>query len=96
MERRCGLVNPACACHCVRQVPFALQVGMIDPAALRFATHPVRELPDEMARARLHEIERLERATAVFRSHPNYAAPAAFAGIVKRLVDSGEFRVLAG
>jgi RNA polymerase sigma factor (sigma-70 family) len=96
MERRCGLVNPACVCRCARQAPFALHVGMIDPAALRFATHPIRELPDEMAWARLHEIEKLERATAVFRSHPDYAAPAAFAGLVKRLVDSGDFRVLDG
>lgn len=95
MSHRCGLVNPASACRCARQVPFAVSIGLVDPGALRFATHPARARPDAATVERMREIESLEHVTGVFRSHPAYAAPIAFTGLVRRLVDSGQFRVLA-
>ena len=111
MTRQCGLVNPESACRCAKQIPFALHAGMVDPAHLRFATHPAYPAqpahdgrPSPRAAAghavkhavqnRMRELEVLEDITAVFRSHPSYAAPAAFAAAMKNLIASGKFAVL--
>lgn len=93
MGQRCGLVNPESPCRCARQVPFALHAGLVDREHPRLATHPVRRDEDEGGQERVRELERLERATAVFRSHPRYAAPEAFAARMKELIASGAFRV---
>ncbi|MBI3973986.1 MAG: RNA polymerase sigma factor [Chloroflexi bacterium] len=110
MSRQCGLVNHERPCRCAVQIPFAVHAGIVDPARPRFATHPVRMRhgagpagPDEarppersdQAIARMRELETLEKITAVFRSHPDYAAPDVFAGAIKGLVDSGKFGVLS-
>ena len=89
MQARCGLVDESNPCRCAGQVPYALQVGLVDPAHLRFATHPTR------AAAGVRELERLERVTAVFRAHPEYAAPAALAEGLREQIGSGRYGVLA-
>lgn len=70
-------------------VSVATQIGLVDPQELRFATHPTR------AAAGVRELERLERVTAVFRSHPDYAAPTALASGLKEVIATRKYAVLA-
>jgi len=39
-------------------------------------------------------MEELQSAAALFRSHPSYAAPRAYAENIRTLVESGRFAVL--
>jgi hypothetical protein len=40
-------------------------------------------------------MEELQSAAALFRSHPRYAAPRAYAESIRKLVESGRFAVLS-
>jgi RNA polymerase sigma factor (sigma-70 family) len=96
MQRKCGIVNPDNPCRCARRVNCAIQKGYLDPNRLLFAGHPAQARSDPMILARIHEIEVLERAAAVFHSHPNYTASEKFVEGIKKLVDSGGFKILGG
>lgn len=96
MDRRCGLVNANAACQCGRQVRPAIQSGRLDPAQLTYAAHPTVPSPlspAETAHAR-GEIVALGRVAGVFRSHPQYRAPADFVAAVRQLVAAGTLRIL--
>jgi hypothetical protein len=43
---------------------------------------------------KMHLKNKLDRITAVFRSHPQYAAPEAFVDIVKEMMNSRKFQLL--
>jgi RNA polymerase sigma factor (sigma-70 family) len=94
MRQKCGLVNPANRCRCARRVERAIRIGRIDPHHLLFAGQPARARRDADLLRRIEEMEELERAAAVFRSHPDYAAPETFLETIRTLIDSGRFRVL--
>ena len=79
MARKCGLVNQANACRCDKQVKPAIELGVMDPNHLRFATH---------ARRTARRIESLASAAQVFRSHPDYRAPDTFVQAMRRVLDS--------
>lgn len=93
MQQKCGLVNPANRCRCVRQVTAGLQNGWLEPQNPRFARHPVRARHDIALGERVQEVEALYSAAAVFRGHPDYAAPDVFVEGIKNLIDSGRFIV---
>jgi len=42
----------------------------------------------------MQALDDFARITAVFRSHPEYAAPEALVDIIKHLLDSGRFELL--
>ncbi|MBC8076977.1 MAG: hypothetical protein H7Y32_12945, partial [Chloroflexales bacterium] len=70
--------------------------GRLDPAQLTYATHPTVPSPlsaAETAHAR-SEIVALGRVAGVFRSHPQYQAPADFVAAVRQLVAAGTLRIL--
>lgn len=95
LAEKCGLVNPASPCRCERQVAPALAAGKVKPAALVFATHPVRDHRQKaVANRRVKELHALNRSAALFRSHPDYAAPQAFVAAIRRLIDSGDYELL--
>jgi len=94
MRQKCGLVNPDNRCRCARRVERAIRIGRIDPHHLLFAGQPARARRDANLLRRIEEMEELERAAAVFRSHPDYAAPETFLETIRTLIDSGRFRVL--
>ncbi|MCI0414725.1 RNA polymerase sigma factor [bacterium] len=74
MNHHCGIVNTKNSCRCAKRIAFAIRSGRVDPDDLLFAEHPVRttkEITIQQIR-RLHE---LQRCTALYRSHPEYAAP---------------------
>jgi RNA polymerase sigma factor (sigma-70 family) len=107
MRGTCGLVNPDAPCRCAKQVPAMVAIGRLDPAHLRLTAHPT--LDDAQARVagidpaliaqaqailRDREVRQLDRAGALLRSHPAYAAPETFVGAVRRLLDSGQLALL--
>jgi predicted DNA-binding protein (UPF0251 family) len=89
MRAHCGLVNRAAACSCERRVAPAVAHGGVDPDHLLFA-----DVPREDAVATTREMEALHDIADVFRRHPRYAAPGRLVDAVRRVLDSGRFRVL--
>ena len=95
MATKCSLVNPKNPCHCERILAFDIEkTCVIDPENLLFADHPCYAKKNGQVMKRLQELDELVRLTALFRSHPDYAAPQAFVEIVKNLMDSGRFQLL--
>jgi len=96
MQNNCGLVTPSNPCHCARRVYHAIQIGRVDPNNLLFARHPARRRQDAATLEKVQELEELQRAAAIFRSHPDYIAPDTFVEGVKKLIASGKFKVFGG
>jgi DNA-directed RNA polymerase specialized sigma24 family protein len=74
MRRRCGVFDERNACRCDARIETAIERGRVDPTRLVFATS--REQARRFPRV-LDEIRRLEdvqRAAAIYRSHPEPAA----------------------
>jgi RNA polymerase sigma factor (sigma-70 family) len=78
MKSRCGVFDARNQCRCSLQVPYTRRTGMLDPNALRFATHPARGQPHH-----LRELVGLLDVAAIYRSHPDYAAPDDFVDAIK-------------
>ena len=91
MRGHCGLVDPSSPCRCRRRVGRAIRAGRLDPARLLFATHARRR---ELERP-LAEMERLNDAAAVLRSHPAYLAPEASLSWIGDLLRSGRLSIIA-
>jgi len=70
----CGIVNPQAACRCTRRTETAVRLGRVDPDAPTFAGHPQLTRTPAIAAA-VDEMEDLHDAAALFRSHPQFAAP---------------------
>lgn len=94
MTKKCGLFNPDNPCICNKMIPYVVKVRFIDPENLIFANHPCHARRNPVAESKLQELDELGRIAALFRGHPEYAAPKAFVGYVKELVDSGRFELL--
>jgi RNA polymerase sigma factor (sigma-70 family) len=88
LDSTCGLVSPTAACHCRRQVGPCMRRGMLDPARLVYAVHPVRARRDPTLWRYYEAIGEVDRAVALFRSHPDYAAPDALARGVRDAIQS--------
>ncbi|MCI0622866.1 MAG: hypothetical protein L0387_14625 [Acidobacteria bacterium] len=95
MRRNCGLVNSAASCRCERRVSRAIELGRIQPDHLLFAGHALATRHNPSLMQRVKEMEDLHEAAAVFRGHPQYAAVPALLDGVKKLVDSGRFKILS-
>src|SRR5439155_4801058 len=89
MRAHCGLVNRGAVCSCERRVGAAIARGRVDPDHLLFAG-----VPREDAIATTREVEALHDIADVFRRHPRYAAPERLIDGVRRIFDSGRFRIL--
>jgi RNA polymerase sigma factor (sigma-70 family) len=93
MTKKCSLVNPENPCACAKLIPHEIKIKMLDPKNLRFANHRCYARETDAAVARLHELDELRRVAALFRSHPDYAAPESFVQSIKRLVESGRLEM---
>ena len=93
MTKKCSLVNPENPCACAKLIPHEIKIKMLDPKNLRFANHRCYARKTGAAVARLHEFDELRRVAALFRSHPDYAAPGSFVQSIKKLVESGRLEM---
>jgi len=93
MKKKCGLVNPASPCHCTRHAARAAVAGLSAQDNLTFAGHPCRTPMDSDIFTRIADIAPLERAAALFQSHPEYTAPKTFVEKLKQMVEAGSFEV---
>jgi len=84
----CGVVNERAPCRCDRRVARAIELGRVKRGALTLVGHP-RSLATHV-----QEMESLHGAARLFRSHPDYAAPAKVAEEVKRLLANTDLAVL--
>lgn len=85
MQRKCGIVNPDNHCRCARRVNRAVEVGRVEPANLLFAGHARGESQQQIEQA-IRSLDRLQRAAALYRSHPDYSAPASLTAALRELV----------
>ena len=67
--------------------------GRIQPAGLLFATHPAHISQKESLLDQIEQMDKLERAAALFRNHPDYAAPTISIAGIKSLLDSNHFQL---
>ena len=93
MAKKCSLVNPENPCACAKLIPHEIKIKMLDPKNLRFANHRCHARESGTAVARLHELDEMRRVAALFRSHPDYAAPESFVESIKKLLDSGRLEM---
>ncbi|WP_378737830.1 RNA polymerase sigma factor [Nocardia brasiliensis] len=93
LNSTCGLANPQAFCRCSRRVDQAVALGRVDPRKPVFARHPVTPGGRTVARAEQQMIQ-LHDAAAIFRAHPDYAAPQAKLDAITELLYSGRFSLL--
>ncbi len=94
MSGHCGLVDEGNACRCRRRIDRAIELGRVDPDNLLFAGSAVRSADHPSLLRRIEEVEDLHRTAAVFRTHPDFAAPARIVDGIQELLSSGRHSVL--
>lgn len=85
----CGVVHPTAPCRCDRRVQRAIELGRLERDRLDLVHHPKRGLA-----APVQEMESLHGAARLFRSHPDYAAPATLAREIERLLTTAKLSIL--
>lgn len=94
MHDNCGVANPKNPCHCRRQIPVAIDIGVVDPDRLLFANHS--EIPD-VPRKRLSvlggDADEIMVAAQVLCSHPRYSAPERLVTALRHLIAHGGLRL---
>lgn len=85
MTNNCGLVNPAGACHCTRQIDSDLRRGWIDPANPLYAKNR-SQLPEPALPDRLANRDEATRIAVLFQTYPLYATPDSFANRAKQIL----------
>lgn len=86
MQATCGLVNPDNRCRCASLVPHFVKAGWIRPDKLLFAAHPRHNDEVGVPEAELEQMSERERVAALFRSQPDYMAPAALLENVRNIM----------
>lgn len=71
MQNTCGLANHNNPCRCHRRVNIAIDRQLIDPHKLLFASSG----ENAALLAQIAQMDELERAGALFRTHPQYTSP---------------------
>jgi RNA polymerase sigma factor (sigma-70 family) len=74
MGDHCGIVNESAPCRCAARVRPAVAAGRVDPAKPLFLGHERLGASPPISRA-VRAMEDLHDAAAIFRSHPDFAAP---------------------
>jgi RNA polymerase sigma factor (sigma-70 family) len=84
---KCGLVNPARPCRCRKRLSEAVRLGRVTPGHLLFASDAERATQFPKVLAEVRRLEEVRRTAALYRSHPEFTAPADFAARIRALVD---------
>lgn len=91
MNDKCGLVNPANPCRCVKKTRGFIQAGHVDPENLLFHRERISIVREAAPRA-YEAIKTLDdECAAIYRGHPFYK-PADLAQMVWQLVESPKLR----
>ncbi|MEW6529469.1 MAG: RNA polymerase sigma factor [Thermodesulfobacteriota bacterium] len=75
MQKNCGLVNANNPCQCNKLADFAVETRWVNPEKLTFVSLPRRSPEIGVRPELLQGMDELERVAALFKSHPEYAAP---------------------
>ncbi len=94
MQKNCGLINKKNPCYCKRLAPSAVKVGWVNPNKLLFASHKQKDQTIDFDKTYLNELDEITRIAALFQSHPDYQAPDAITGNIKKMLDSKRFKLL--
>ncbi|MFN7572379.1 MAG: RNA polymerase sigma factor [Betaproteobacteria bacterium] len=87
MAGHCGLIDPAARCNCRRLSVAARAAGRSYPMEFaRRADGSTVDLAGTLAGARA-ELSRLQRIAVVYRTHPDWDAPAALVDNVRRVLE---------
>lgn len=86
---KCGLVNPERPCRCRRRLSEAVRLGRVTPGQLLFASDAERARQFPKVLAEVRRLEQVRRTAALFRSHPDFTAPADLAARIRKLVEGG-------
>jgi RNA polymerase sigma factor (sigma-70 family) len=93
MSKTCSLVHSDNPCKCELGIEYFINNKLLNPNNPVFSNHPCKYKENGFEEHPMHELDQFGRITAIYRSHPDYAAPEAFVGIVKKLVESGKFEL---
>lgn len=93
MQATCGLVNSRNRCRCASLVPYFVKAGWIRPDKLLFAAHPRRNREVGLHETNLDQMDEQDRVAALFRSQPDYAAPAALLENVRTIMKSARLAI---
>jgi RNA polymerase sigma factor (sigma-70 family) len=93
MGVHCGLVNATASCRCARRILPAVRAGRVDPAHLLFAAQAGGK--PELRKA-VEEMEELHRTAAIFRSHPDPAAPSSLVSRIREILERGRLSLPGG
>jgi len=83
MKNRCGVFSEANPCRCPRQIPQAIRFGMLDPARLQLARHPVTA---DSPPGALDEVLDVLDAATIYRQQPRFAAPDDLAKTIRETI----------
>ena len=86
MKAKCGLVSPDRPCRCSRRVRHAIDRGRVDRRHLLFASDADKAQRFPSVLAGIRRLEEARRAAALYRSHPDLAAPQNLAREIRRLI----------
>ncbi len=82
LNLKCGLVNDANPCRCVKKIDFLINENIIEPKKLRFANLNQRSID------LMRKIDEVEKSIAVYRSVPKSKAPAVIFENIKSILSN--------
>jgi DNA-directed RNA polymerase specialized sigma24 family protein len=91
MKKKCGLAYSQNACRYSKRVKRAIDLKRVNPNQLLFANDQknAREFPSVLTKIR--ELEEMQRAVVLYRTHPDYTVPD-FSATIRSLVFSVSLR----
>src|SRR5690348_1911791 len=92
MNDKCGLVNHANPCRCVKKTRAFIQAGYVDPENLLFVRERIGEVREAAPKV-LEAINTLDgKCAEIFRGHPFYKAPD-LGPMLRRLVERPDLKL---
>ena len=94
MNDKCGLIKKENPCRCARKTRGFIDLGLVDPANLRFASGHLKRIRD-VAPKRSDRLDDIldDQYGDLFRQHP-YAEPSDLAQAVTQMLDAPDLRAI--
>jgi RNA polymerase sigma factor (sigma-70 family) len=102
LTRNCSLIGPSNPCKCGYHVASQLDTDRFDDRNMIFTRPPCRRHPQRTPDAGqwesdenlIREMDDLNRIGALYTRYPDLCAPEAFIESIRKLLDSGEYKLL--